>query len=126
MIPVLVCVAASLLFLYPYVIYPWTLERLRAAPEAGINKQNAASTGENFAILFCAFNEENSLHQKIANLRDLKRRYSGLEILAYDDSSTDKTASILAGASDIITLVRGAGRAGKGAGMREQIGRAHV
>ena len=111
--------AASLaLFAYPYLIYPAILRKLPAVPI------RTEPISKNASILFCAYNEAQSLPGKIDNLRGLKNRYPTLEILAFDDGSTDGTRSILAEAGDILTLVEGEGRAGKASGMKRLAGQA--
>lgn len=69
------------------------------------------------SLLFCAFNEAACLPDKIANLRELKVQYPDLEILAFDDGSSDETLSLLR-ESSLITVVPGAGRQGKAHGMK--------
>ena len=100
------------LFLYPYLIYPQLLKRLGERPirprpvELGVS------------LLFCAYNEADCLPGKLDNLRELKRASPELEILVYDDASSDGTYQMLAEASDLLTVVPGPGRTGKAAGMR--------
>jgi len=77
-----------------------------------------AAPSPSASLLFCAYNEAASLPGKIENLRLLKRRHLGLEILAYDDGSNDGTDSLLAAAGDLLTLVQGPGRTGKAHGMK--------
>lgn len=101
------------LFVYPYLIYPVLLARLPERPVA------RAQGDVGVSILFCAFNEARSLPEKISNLRALKARHPALEVLAYDDGSTDGTTGILEEAGEILTLVRGAGRTGKACGMKQ-------
>lgn len=107
-----------LLFVYPYAIYPQLLRMLRQKPVRKAPVELSAS------LLFCAHNEIECIGEKIENLRRLKRAAPGLEILVYDDSSTDGTFELLAGASDLLTAIRGGGRTGKAAGMKELARRA--
>jgi cellulose synthase/poly-beta-1,6-N-acetylglucosamine synthase-like glycosyltransferase len=104
------CVVAVL---YPFVLYPLVLMLLPARPLA-----RGGATAPSVSLLFCAYNEARALPAKIDNLRVLKRRHPALEILAYDDGSTDGTGALLDAAQDILTLVRGPGRAGKAHGMK--------
>lgn len=115
---VALCVACLLLFFYPYLIYP---QLLRLFPEKPLRK---ASANYSVSLLFCAYNEVEALPGKIANLRSLKQRSPELAILVYDDASSDGTFELLAQARDILTLVRGPGRTGKAAGMKELVRRA--
>lgn len=99
------------LFLYPYLIYPTVL---RLLPKSDIRCESFSCK---VSLLFCAFNEEACLPDKIANLRHLKNRYSDLEFLAFDDGSSDGTLKLLR-ESGFITVVAGAGRQGKAHGMK--------
>lgn len=108
---VLLC---AVLLLWPFVFYPLILRLLPAHPLRGGAGQPAPSV----ALLFCAYNEAAALPAKIANLRALKARMSGLRILAFDDGSSDGTGDLLARAGDLLTLVRGPGRSGKAHGMK--------
>lgn len=106
------------LFLYPYLIYPQILKLLSKRPIRPAPIQLPVS------LLFCAHNELECLPQKLENLWRLKRSCSNLQILVYDDASTDGTYELLASASDLLTLIRGPGRRGKAAGMKQLVTRA--
>ena len=108
----------GLLFIHPYVLYPLTLKWRSTAPLDRSAATNLRGTdGHEFALFFCAYNEERSLAEKIQNLRDLKIQYPQLEIRAYDDSSSDATPHMLQQASDILIVHHGPGRTGKAHGM---------
>ena len=107
-----------LLFIYPYLIYPRVLSLLGRRPIAPRPVRLSVS------ILFCAHNEIDCLSEKIANLRALKRTAPDLEILVYDDASTDGSHELLATAADLLTVIRGPGRTGKAAGMKQLVARA--
>ena len=108
----LVCFSCTVLVAYPYLIYPLVLRRLRKVPVRKTPVDLSAS------LLFCAFNESKALPDKIANLRALKSARPDLQILAYDDGSTDGTAELLDAAGDWLTVIHGPGRTGKAAGMK--------
>ena len=108
-------VACWLLFLYPYLIYP---QILRLLSKQAIRQSPVQLP---VSLLFCAYNEIECLPEKLENLRRVKRASPGLQILAYDDASTDGTQQLLATASDLLTLVRGPGRTGKAAGMKQLV-----
>jgi glycosyltransferase involved in cell wall biosynthesis len=112
---ILVLLASIVLLFWPFLFYPAILGSL---PERPILRARAGDRLPTASLLFCAFNEASSLPTKIANLRALKARHPALEILAYDDGSTDATAALLGDAADILTVVRGPGRAGKARGMK--------
>ncbi len=99
---------------WPYVLYPAIL---RVLPTNPIAATGPAPTS--VSLLFCAFNEARAMPSKIANLRALKSRSPALQILAYDDGSSDQTAVLLDAASDVVTLVEGSGRRGKAHGMKQ-------
>lgn len=105
---------------YPFVIYPRLLARLPKTVLA-----HPVDGGEiSFTLVFCAYNEEQALPEKLANLRQLKQRYPQLEILAYSDMSTDHTLEMLQEQSDILTAVPATERLGKAWGMRQLVARA--
>jgi cellulose synthase/poly-beta-1,6-N-acetylglucosamine synthase-like glycosyltransferase len=110
--------ACWLLFLYPYLVYPQLLKLLSK------QRVRARPADLSTSLLFCAHNECASLPAKLDNLRELKRAAPGLEILVYDDASTDGTYELLARANDLLTVLRGPGRTGKAAGMKQLASRA--
>ena len=69
-------------------------------------------------MVFCAYNEVSSLPEKIENIAKLKTRYPDLEILAYDDKSSDATLVMLQERPDLIRVIEGPGRTGKAHGMK--------
>lgn len=103
------------LFVYPYLIYPLLL---KAIPEMPVRRRAASEqiTGGDWAILFSAFNEERTAAEKVANLERLLARYPDLQILIYDDASTDGTCDIFSRLGREVVM-RGETRAGKAAGM---------
>lgn len=109
--------ACWFLFLYPYLFYPLALRLLPHCPVRPAPDDLSAS------LLLCAFNEADCLPRKIENLRALKRNRPDLQILVFDDGSSDGTYEQLAAAGDLLTVVRGGGRAGKAAGMKQLVER---
>mgnify|MGYP001195782751 CR=1 FL=1 len=108
--------ACAFAVVYPYVVYPAVLALLPKRPvERGAR---VAGDGARFSLLFCAYNESAALPSKIENLKELRRRYPELEVLAFDDGSTDGTADLLARDAPFVKLVRGGGRNGKAHGMK--------
>lgn len=104
-----------LLYLYPYLIYPLALRSMSKHPI------HPAPADCSVSLLFCAYNEIDCLPRKIENLRQLKHAAPGLQILAYDDGSSDGTTELLASVADLITTIRGPGRTGKAAGMKQLV-----
>jgi len=98
---------------YPYVIYGPILARLETknlSPKAG-HKTSAT-------LVFCAYNESASLEQKLANIAALKARHPELEVLAFDDGSSDGSLAMLQSRPDLLHVVAGGGRNGKAHGMK--------
>lgn len=112
-IAIAVTFCCALLIVYPYAIYPIVLHLLPSKPVATDAAYNCQVT-----LVFCAFNEERSIAQKLANIEMLKKRHPQLQVLAFDDGSKDNTAELIAARPDLVTLVRGAGRNGKAYGMK--------
>lgn len=107
-----------LLFLYPYVIYP---QILRLLSKSAVRPRPVRLP---VSLLFCAHNEAACMREKLDNLRELKLACPELQILVYDDASTDGTYEQLTGAADLLTVMRGPGRTGKAAGMKQLVRKA--
>jgi cellulose synthase/poly-beta-1,6-N-acetylglucosamine synthase-like glycosyltransferase len=121
MIAALVLGACIMLVVYPFTIYPLLLGLL---PEKPVIRAGEGEALPSASLLFCAYNEAAALPDKIANLRMLKARQPDLEILAFNDGSSDGTGALLGGAADILTVVDGPGRSGKARGMKTLAARA--
>jgi len=104
-----------MVFIYPYLLYPHVLRLLTKRPLRPAPADLTAS------LLFCAYNEIECLPSKLDNLRELKRAQPGLQVLAYDDSSTDGTFEFLSRHPELLTVIRGPGRTGKAAGMKRLV-----
>lgn len=104
---------------WPFVFYPLILRALPTRPE-----QPVAGPIPSASLLFCAYNEADAMPEKLANLAMLRQLHPALEILAFDDGSSDGTAGLIAGQGDVVTLLRGPGRSGKAHGMKQLAARA--
>ncbi len=115
MLVILLCVTGLcvLAVIYPYVIYMRVLTRLPARPIARQEGHELRAT-----LVFCAYNEEATVPEKLANIERLKAKHPDLEVLAFDDGSSDRTADILSARPDLLELVQGGGRNGKAHGMK--------
>lgn len=102
--------------LYPYIIYPLILRSLPVRPVRGGEMRSAS--GREFALLFCAYNEANALSDKLSNIRRLLSEFPDMEVLAYDDCSSDGTADFIDRAGLGVRVMRGTERAGKAHGMK--------
>lgn len=109
-----VLLGSVLATLYPFTLYPVILWLFPARP---LDLQ-ASVAPPSLSLLFCAYNEARALPAKIDNLRTLKAAYPDLEILAYDDGSSDGTLDLLRGAGPLLRVITGAGRQGKAHGMK--------
>lgn len=109
------CVTLSCIVavLWPFLFYPLVLRLLPTRDEHPQSGPAPSAT-----LVFCAYNEAAAMPEKLANLAMLKSRYPDLEMLAFDDGSTDGTGALIAAQGDLVTLVRGPGRSGKAHGMK--------
>ncbi len=104
---------------WPFVVYPLVLKALPTRSEQPVDKAIPSSS-----LLFCAYDEGTAMPEKLANLAAIKTRHPEIELLAFDDGSSDDTAAQIAARADIVTLVRGPGRSGKAHGMKQLAARA--
>lgn len=102
-----------ILLIYPYIIYPIIL---RTLPKRKIFLDDDYSCSA--TLVFCAYNEESSIDEKLKNIQELKARYPHLEVLAFDDGSTDRTVERILAHGSLVELVQGGGRNGKAYGMK--------
>lgn len=105
--------------LWPFLFYPLVLRALPTQPERPV-----AGPTPSASLLFCAYNEADAMPEKLANLAMLKRQHPSLELLAFDDGSSDGTGDLIAAQGDLVTLIRGLGRSGKAHGMKQLAARA--
>lgn len=103
----------ALLVLYPYIIYPILLKLL---PKRPLHFSDA--NPQSLTLVFCAFNEARAMPEKIENLEALRRAHPDLQILAFDDGSSDTTYDQLSARPELLNVIRGGGRNGKAHGMK--------
>ncbi len=99
--------------IYPYVVYPALLRLIRP-----VEVVRSGPRPQPVSLLFSAFNEGSALSDKLDNIERLKERYPDLEVLAYNDGSTDNTLDRLRSRPDLLAVVDGVGRMGKAHGMK--------
>lgn len=93
MAPDLPLIAAILLFVYPFVVYPVLLPLLVRSRKKTTGKMEPGRYPE-VAFLICALNEEKIIRQKIENALAMQYPEGKLRIVLISDGSTDKTAAI--------------------------------
>lgn len=103
------------LVIYPYLVYPALLRLVPRAPVPDFDQSSKASV----TLVFCAYNESRSIHEKLANIERLKAKYPDIEVIAYEDGSSDNTLEVLQSRPDLLTVLVGAGRQGKAHGMKK-------
>jgi cellulose synthase/poly-beta-1,6-N-acetylglucosamine synthase-like glycosyltransferase len=100
--------------IYPYVIYPLLLRLLPRKPlKINHNARRVTAT-----LVFCAYNEEDSLAAKLENLRAIRAAVPDMRFMAYVDKSTDASLEILSSEPDLIEVIAATERTGKAVGMR--------
>lgn len=103
--------------LHPFVTYPLSLMVWRLLrPRSLANTTSSALPP--ISLLCCAHNEESVIAAKVENSLAAAKAYDGkVEILFFLDGCTDRTAEILAGYSNRISVIDSPGRHGKSTGM---------
>lgn len=103
-----------LITVYPYLIYPMLL---RLLPTKAISHDPHHVV--TMTLAFCAFNEGKVIVEKLNNIAMLKSYHPELEILAFDDGSSDNTYEQLSARPDLLSVIKGRGRNGKAYGMKK-------
>lgn len=92
-----ILILATILFLYPFAIYPACLRLFaggrRKRPVTGQVPESLPSV----ALVICALNEQRVIRQKIENSLALRYPPEKLRIVVISDGSTDRTGDIVAG-----------------------------
>lgn len=103
----------ALAVVYPYVIYGKIIRRWPTKPLYPIAGHKCSAT-----LLFCVYNESSSLPKKLENIAKLKLVHPDLEVLAFDDGSSDGSLEMMQAHSSLLRVISGAGRNGKAHGMK--------
>ncbi|WRH64338.1 MAG: glycosyltransferase [Fuscovulum sp.] len=115
----LLSLLCALAVTYPYLLYGRLLDVVPSQPLHPKLGHNCSAT-----LVFCAYNEAASLPQKLDNIAALKLRHPDLEVLAFDDGSSDGSLDLLLSRRDLLTVITGSGRNGKAHGMKQLSARA--
>jgi cellulose synthase/poly-beta-1,6-N-acetylglucosamine synthase-like glycosyltransferase len=111
------------LALHPFLTYPLSLGLVRALSGRRTTGPGAAGRQpSSLALCFCAHDEEEVIAGKAANaIAAAERAGVAVEILAYLDACSDRTAEILAGFAPRIRVIEEAGHFGKTHGMNRLV-----
>jgi cellulose synthase/poly-beta-1,6-N-acetylglucosamine synthase-like glycosyltransferase len=110
--------ACALLSLHPFVTYPLSLfvgAKLRPASrdiEPSIHPAR-------IAVLFCAYNEESVIEDKLHNCIGLCEGDPNAGVYVYTDGCSDRTVDIVRRFGERVYLIEGKSRRGKSVGMNE-------
>ncbi len=99
---------------HPFVTYPLSLRiiaRLRPCPI------RPGPVPESIALCVCAYNEDQVIRAKIANMVELKEVFPALELYIYVDAATDNTTSIVLEFKEQVKCIVADKRYGKTYGM---------
>ncbi|MFD1810011.1 glycosyltransferase [Gemmobacter lanyuensis] len=113
------------LFLVPSYLSLCNLSSIAASVSACSGRgwgQGGANTP--ITLVFSAFNEARSIQEKLENIARLKARHPDLEVLAYDDGSSDGTLAAMQARPELLEVIVGEGRQGKAHGMKKLAARA--
>lgn len=119
MIWLAVTVAFVVLTLHSFVIYPvslWIVSAVRRQPVGFTYSERAR-----IAILFCAYNEELVIKEKLQNCLALQDAEPSTSIFVYTDGCVDRTVEIVRSFGSRINLFEGQERRGKSFGMNRLV-----
>jgi cellulose synthase/poly-beta-1,6-N-acetylglucosamine synthase-like glycosyltransferase len=108
---------------HPFVTYPLSLTlfaHIRRRSQAGTSAHGFVP--QRVALCVCFYNEERVVRRKVENMLAMCAAAPGLELLAYVDAATDRTADILGEYADKLRLVVSPRRLGKTEGMNTLVG----
>jgi cellulose synthase/poly-beta-1,6-N-acetylglucosamine synthase-like glycosyltransferase len=103
--------------IHPFATYPFSLWLIRGWRRSISPDVSVTLRDHSVALCFCAYNEERVISDKIQNCLELRQIIPGLEVLAYVDAATDRTADLLCAHDSDITLRTSSQRCGKTHGM---------
>jgi cellulose synthase/poly-beta-1,6-N-acetylglucosamine synthase-like glycosyltransferase len=111
--------AFAALLIYPYIVYPVILSFISEDGSRRLENTKHALPAKpsKIDIVFCAYNEERCIREKIEDCLAIARRYGNVTVHAYSDGSTDRTNQILASYSSQVNAIISSVRLGKSVGM---------
>ena len=107
----------TFLFIHPYITYPLSLRLLPAKPI----DFRGPSLEPSATLVFCAYNEAESLPDKLRNLRELAAVAPALKFACYLDFSSDTSRELLDQSGDLVSVTHATERTGKALGMRHLV-----
>ena len=110
---VIAAIAFAVAAVFPYLIYPRTLDHFASRPIHRVSGAPLPSA----TLLFCAYNEAASAPAKLDNLRAIQRQWPALRFACFVDKSSDDTLAILSSAPDLLRVTAASARCGKATGM---------
>ena len=123
MLLLVLLIAALIVFLYPFLVYPVLLSlvvRLRSESLSGVEAPAPTPT---VALIICALNEQSVIREKMENCLALDYPAHKLHVIVVSDGSTDATASIVREyGSRGVRLIERSRRRGKVANLNNVVG----
>jgi len=115
---------ASVLVVYPYLVYPPLLRLLAAISPIGSAPRTGAVSLPRVTLIVSAFNEEQAIGRKLENTLSLDYPPDRLQVIVASDASTDGTDQSIrefAARHPRIVLVRQEERRGKSAALNKAV-----
>ncbi|MEM1227479.1 MAG: glycosyltransferase family 2 protein [Planctomycetota bacterium] len=116
---IIACCLCLFFAIHPFVTYPltlWVVGRVLVRKSA----VTANSTSPSISICLCAYNEEDVIGEKLANLEQAADAYAGsVEVLLFTDGCSDRTAELARESESRVRVVESHERSGKSAGMNQ-------
>lgn len=121
MIAWLIVAGSFLLLQHPFVTYPvsiWLLAKFIRRPLRATESRPLS-----FDVVFCAYNEQKVIRNKLENCVELSTQFPGLKAHCFSDGSSDRTSEIMQEYGEKIDVVMSERRSGKSTGMNTLLSR---
>ncbi len=109
-------VVFALLTIYSFALYPLIVKRLPSKPLAFTDAPPQPIT-----LLFCCYNEAQSIHLKLENIAAIRRVFPALEVKVYLDGCTDQSEDIINASGLPIQVYKSPRNQGKNLGLNEMM-----